>query len=179
MPVRDIARMGHPVLMRRADPVVDPTAPEIRALVADMVETMAAAHGIGIAAPQIKVPLRVVVFGVPAERVTDDAEDGAMTLTAIVNPVVEPLGPELALGWEGCLSLPGLRGVVPRYTRVRYAGVTPEGEVIERIAAGYHARVVQHEFDHLDGIVYPMRMPDMSLFGYAEDMTGQPCPTDD
>jgi peptide deformylase len=171
--------MGHPVLMRRADPVGDPTAPEIRTLVADMVETMAAARGIGIAAPQIKVPLRVVVFGVPAERVTDASGDGPMPLTAIINPSFEPLGPELELGWEGCLSLPGMRGVVPRYTRVRYTGVTPEGAAIDRVAAGYHARVVQHEFDHLDGILYPMRMPDMSLFGYVEDMTGEPCATED
>lgn len=170
MAILKIARMGHPVLMAPARPVANPKAPAIRRLVADMIETMVDAPGIGLAAPQVHVPLRVVVFLVPAER-----QGGAdeVPLTILVNPEIEPLGGEKETGMEGCLSLPGMAGLVPRFTRVRYRAVTPEGEGIECIAEGYHARVVQHECDHLDGILYPMRMTDLSSFGYVEEM-GRP-----
>lgn len=162
--------MGHPVLRARAAEVPDPRAPEIERLIADMIETMEDARGTGLAAPQIHVPLRVVVFKVAGIRATDLPEDGPVPLTAMINPVIEPLGGETELGWEACLSVPGLMGAVPRWTRLRYSFTTPEGERIERIAAGFHARVVQHECDHLDGLLYPMRMTDLSLLGFADEM---------
>jgi len=170
MAILKIARMGHPVLARRADPVPDPAAPEIRRLVADMVETMEDADGTGLAAPQVHVPLRVVVFKVEIGRGGGDAEDGAVPLTAMVNPEIEPLTDERVLDWEACLSVPGLMGAVPRWTRIRYRAVTPEGETIDRVAAGFHARVVQHECDHLDGILYPRRMEDLSTLGFVDEM---------
>ena len=176
MAILKIARMGHPMLQQRAEAVADPTAPEIKALIADMIETMADADGAGLAAPQVHVPKRVVIFRVASERAAEDAEDQEaepVGLTVLVNSVVEPLTRETALGWEGCLSLPGLIGAVPRYTRVRYRGVTPEGAAIEREASGFHARVIQHECDHLDGILYPMRMTDLSMFGFIEEMRGR------
>jgi peptide deformylase len=155
MAILKIAKMGHPVLQRRAQEVADPTAPAIRELVKDMVETMADANGRGLAAPQVHVPLRVVVFITP-----DDPEHEGVT--AIVNPVLELLTDERVEGWEGCLSVPGLQGVVPRAPKVRYTGVTPEGEAIDRTVEGFHAVVVQHEFDHLDGILYPQRMRELN-----------------
>jgi len=181
MAILKIARMGHPVLHGRAEPVADPAAPEVRRLVADMIETMDDAPGVGLAAPQVHVAKRVVVFQVPAERATavsgargdEDggaAEDGPQPLIALINPVIEPLGEETELGWEGCLSLPDMIGLVPRYTRIRYRALAPDGSSIERTAAGFHARVVQHECDHLDGILYPMRIADLSQFGYADEM---------
>ena len=168
MAVLKIARMGHPVLRRPADPVPDPQAPEIKDLVADMIDTMEDAPGIGLAAPQVHVPLRVVIFKVPPDR-TGAGED-AMPLTVLCNPIIEPLGEEMTLGWEGCLSVPGLRGVVPRHSRIRYTGITPEGVRIEREAQGMHARVVQHECDHLDGVLYPQRMHDMRLLVFDSEM---------
>ena len=170
MAILKIARMGHPVLRARAAEVADPTAPEIERLVADMLETMEDAHGTGLAAPQVHSALRVVVFKVMAGRASDLPDDGPVPLTTLVNPVIEPLGPETELGWEACLSVPGLMGAVARWTRIRYSGWTPAGERIERIAAGFHARVVQHECDHLDGVLYPMRMDDLSLLGFADEM---------
>jgi len=170
MAILKIARMGHPVLRQRAAEVADPKAPEIKRLVADMIETMEDAHGTGLAAPQVHVSLRVVVFKVMGVRAGDQPGDGPVPLTVLINPVIEPLGPETELGWEACLSVPGLMGAVPRWTRIRYSGVTPEGERIERVAAGFHARVVQHECDHLDGTLYPMRMTDLSLLGFADEM---------
>ena len=170
MAVLPIARMGQHVLRRRAEEVPDPTAPEIRALVEDMIETMRAVNGAGLAAPQVFVPKRVVIFTVPPSRSTGDEFDQPLPLTAIVNPVIEPLTEETELGWEGCLSIPGMRGAVPRVRKLRYRGITPEGEAIDRVASGWHARVVQHEFDHLDGILYPMRMTDMGLFGFVEEL---------
>lgn len=167
MPILKIAKMGHPVLRHVADPVSDPTAPEIARLVLDMQETLADAGGVGLAAPQVHVPLRVVIFHVPATR-TDDGE--AVPLTVLVNPHITPLGDEVAAGWEGCLSIPGMTGMVPRAKRIRYKGVTPAGEVIEREASGFHARVVQHECDHLDALLYPMRMEDLSTFGFVDEM---------
>ena len=163
MAIPKIARMGHPVLTRRAEEVEDPTAPEIRRLVDDMVETMFDARGRGLAAPQVHVPLRVVVFITPE----DPDYPG---ITAIVNPQIDFLTQEVAEGWEGCLSVPGLRGLVPRRTRLRYTGVSPEGAAIDRTVEGFHAVVVQHEFDHLDGMLYPRRMTDLSTLVFDSEM---------
>jgi peptide deformylase len=179
MAILKIARMGHPVLRRRADPVPDPTAPEIRRLVADMLETLADIGGIGLAAPQVHVPKRVVIFEVPAERAARDARRGngqdgeapaGVPMTVLINPEIEFLTEEQALGWEACLSVPGLTGVVPRQTRLRYRGFDLQGKRIEREASDFHARVVQHECDHLDGILYPMRMTDLSLLSFTEEL---------
>jgi peptide deformylase len=175
MTIRKIARMGHPVLRRPASRVHDPKAPEIRALVADMVETMEDADGAGLAAPQVHVGLRVVIFHVPVKRQSDgeeletDDEPLAVPLTVLINPEVEALDEETALGWEGCLSVPGLMGAVPRWRRVRYRGFDLDGNLIVREADGFHARVVQHECDHLDGILYPQRMTDLSLLLFADE----------
>ena len=174
MAILKIARMGHPVLRRLADPVPDPAAPELRRLVADMEETLADIGGAGLAAPQVHVPLRVVIFRVPEERVTGHPDDQPQGLVALVNPVIEPLGDEQELGWEGCLSVPGLRGVVPRHLHIRYRGTGLDGEVIEREVEGFHARVVQHECDHLDGILYPQRMTDHRLLVFVEELQRHP-----
>lgn len=171
MSILKIARMGHPVLRRRADPVADPTAPEIRSLVNDMLETLADAGGIGLAAPQVHVPLRVVIFEVPAGRAAREGEpEGAVPMTVLINPVIEALSEETALGWEACLSVPGLTGAVPRWTRIRYSGVGLDGSPIAREASGFHARVVQHECDHLDGILYPRRIRDLRMFGFEPEL---------
>ena len=174
MALLKIARMGHPVLRESAEPVENPTAPWVRQLVEDMLETMEDAGGTGIAAPQVHAPLRIVTFFVAGERTTDLPGDGEQPLTVLINPVVEPVGDEMVLGWEGCLSVPGLRGVVPRYLRVRYRGLGLDGQLIEREAAGFHARVVQHECDHLDGILYPQRMTDHRLLVYTEELQRHP-----
>ncbi len=171
MAILKIARMGHPVLRQRAAEVADLTAPAIRQLIADMLETMEDADGAGLAAPQVHVPLRLVMFHVPAHRASGTGEDQPAGLTVLINPIIEPLGPEMAMGWEGCLSVPGMVGSVPRFERIQYRGFAPDGQLIQRIASGFHARVVQHECDHLDGVLYPMRMTDMSLFGFADEMT--------
>ena len=174
MAILKIARMGHPVLRRVADPVVDPTAPEIRRLVRDMLETLEDIGGVGLAAPQVHVSRRVVIFEVPAERAARDGNGEAppdgVAMTVLINPVIEPLADEKAFGWEACLSLPGLTGAVPRFARIRYHGYGLQGERIEREASGFHARVVQHECDHLDGILYPMRMTDLTSLAFAEEL---------
>jgi peptide deformylase len=165
MAILKIARMGHPVLAEIAKAVADPTSAEIRRLVSDMLETMIDANGAGLAAPQVHVPLRVVVFQAPADRDAGLSEaerfEATAPLTVLINPVVEVLGPERESGWEGCLSVPGLRGLVERPSHIRYRGVDHEGHPIERVARGFHARVVQHECDHLDGVLYPQRMGDL------------------
>jgi peptide deformylase len=166
MAILKIARMGHPVLMTPAKPVADPTDPAVHELINDMVDTMLDAPGIGLAAPQVHVPARIVVFHVPEGR----GGGGGVPLTALINPVIEPLSDEMEEGVEGCLSLPEMAGTVPRYTRIRYTAQAPDGSTFEREASGFHARVVQHECDHLDGILYPMRMTDLSKLGYAEEM---------
>jgi peptide deformylase len=175
MAILKIARMGHPVLKRRADEVEDPTSPEIANLIRDMEETLADVGGVGLAAPQVHVPLRVVIFHVPKARM--EAEDGlgpaiGIPLTYLINPVIEPIGgaDDMEEGVEACLSVPGLAGSVPRYRQIRYRGVTPTGEPIDRIAKGFHARVVQHECDHLDGVLYPMRMTDLSKLSFVEEL---------
>jgi peptide deformylase len=170
MAILKIARMGHPVLLRQCELVADPGTPEIRRLVADMMETMEDAPGVGLAAPQVYQPLRLFVFRVPAGRTAEDPDDAPMPNTVLINPTVELLGEERELGWEGCLSIPDLRAAVPRARRIRYRGVDCDGAVIEREASGFHARVVQHEYDHLDGILYPMRMTDFRYFGFTEEL---------
>ena len=171
MAILKIARMGHPVLLRRCDPVPDPGAPEIRRLVADMMETMDDAPGVGLAAPQVFQPLRLFVFRVPGDRSGGDPDDSPVGNTVLINPELELVGDERVLGWEGCLSIPGMRGAIPRAKRVRYRGVDCEGNVVTREVSGFHARVVQHEYDHLDGVLYTMRMNDFSLFGFNEELT--------
>ena len=166
--IRDILRMGDPRLLERAKPVVRFGTPELRELLVDMRETMAAANGAGLAAPQIGVPLRVVIFGVEHNTRYPDAEP--VPYTELLNPVLTPLTTEMEEDWEGCLSVPGLRGQVPRYTRMRYTGFDPSGAPIAREVDGFHARVVQHECDHLDGILYPMRIRNMRSFGYIEEL---------
>lgn len=167
MAILKIARMGHPVLGRKADPIPDPGAPGIRQLVRNMIETMVDANGAGLAAPQVHVPLRVVVFQAPGERASGDLSDEerydhTAPLTVLINPELEVLGDDMESGWEGCLSVPGMRGLVERPAHIRYRGVNLKGETVERTARGFHARVVQHELDHLDGILYPQRMRDLS-----------------
>ena len=170
MAILKIARMGHPVLLTPCAPVADPGAPEIRRLVADMMETMLDAPGVGLAAPQVYQSLRLFVFRVPGGRETQDPEDVPAGNAVLINPTVELIGEERAMGWEGYLSIPGMRAGVPRATRIRYRGVDCDGNVIEREVTGFHARVVQHEYDHLDGILYTMRMADFRYFGFTEEL---------
>jgi peptide deformylase len=170
MSILKIARMGHPVLLARAEPVADPTAPEIRRLVRDMIATMEDIGGAGLAAPQVHESLRLFVFRVNPERASGDPEDTAFPSGVVINPVVELLGEDMRLRWEGCLSIPGLRAAVPRHWRIRYSGVDTEGAPVGGEVTGFHAGVVQHEYDHLDGILYPMRMKDFSLFGFNEEL---------
>lgn len=167
MSIRPILRMGHPVLRRAADPVIDPTTPVVRALVADMVETMRAARGRGIAAPQIGASCRLVVFHAPLGDENARGIEEA-PLTVLADPVIEVLDPAEELDWEGCLSVPGLKGLVPRARRIRYRGLDLDGRLIEREARDFHARVVQHECDHLDGILYPQRMTDLSSLAFVD-----------
>lgn len=170
MAILKIARMGHPVLIRPCDPVADPGAPEIRRLVADMTETMEDAPGVGLAAPQVHIPLRLFVFRIPGERSGADPDDVTVGNSVLINPELELLSEERVLSWEGCLSIPGLRAAVPRAPRVRYRGVDCDGNVVAREVSGFHACVVQHEYDHLEGILYPMRMTDFRLFGFNEEL---------
>jgi peptide deformylase len=160
--------MGHPVLRERAKPVEKLATPQLLALVADMKDTMAAKNGAGLAAPQIGVGERVVIFGVTQNPRYPDAEE--VPFTVLVNPKIVLLTREVEEGWEGCLSVPGMRGVVPRYTKLRYSGFDEHGNPIEREAEGFHARVVQHECDHHDGILNPQRMTDLSRFGFIVEL---------
>ena len=174
--------MGHPVLSQRAEEVADPTAPEVSRLVAAMIETMEDADGTGLAAPQVHMPWRIVVYKVVAARIdagveaeADDSGDEVaasreVPTTAMINPVVEPLGEETSVGFEACLSVPGMAGPVRRSDRVRLTYQTLEGDTVDREAEGFHARVLQHECDHLDGILYPMRIEDMSQFGFVDEL---------
>jgi peptide deformylase len=164
--IRPVLRMGDPRLLERAEPVKAFDTPELHTLLADMRETMAALDGAGLAAPQIGVGLRVVIFGVHANPRYPDAEE--VPDTVLINPVLEPVDDEMAEGWEGCLSVPGMRGLVPRYRRLRYRGFDERGAPIDRTVADFHARVVQHEVDHLDGILYPRRIRDLTKFGFID-----------
>ncbi|HUL96046.1 MAG TPA: peptide deformylase [Usitatibacter sp.] len=168
MAAREVLRMGHPVLREKSKPVEKLGSPELKQLVADMKETMAAKNGAGLAAPQIGVLQRVVIFGVSRNPRYPDAEE--VPFTVLVNPKLQMLTREVEEDWEGCLSVPGMRGVVPRYTKLRYTGFDEDGNPIDRVAEGFHARVVQHECDHLDGILYPQRMTDLSRFGFNEEL---------
>jgi peptide deformylase len=158
--------MGDPRLLEISRPVAAFGTTELHALIADMRDTMAHLNGAGLAAPQIGVPLRVVIFGVTSNPRYPDAEE--VPDTVLINPVITPIGEEMEEDWEGCLSVPGMRGVVPRFMRVRYRGFDESGMPIDRSVQGFHARVVQHECDHLDGILYPMRIRDMSRFGFVD-----------
>src|SRR5262245_19506331 len=164
--IRHVLKMGDPRLLERAKPVTALDTPELHALLADMRDTMAHLNGAGLAAPQIGVPLQVVIFGVHSNPRYPDAEE--VPDTVLINPVLEPIGSELVEDWEGCLSVPGMRGMVPRHHRLRYRGFDERGGAIDRTVGGFHARVVQHEVDHLNGILYPMRIRDFSKFGFVE-----------
>jgi peptide deformylase len=168
MAIRPILRLGHPVLRQVAAPVTAFGTPALRELVHDMLETMRANDGAGLAANQIGVPTRVVVFELASNPRYPDAEP--VPLTVLVNPEIEVVGTERESGWEGCLSVPGMRGLVPRYRRLRYRGFDELGAPIDRTVEGFHARVVQHECDHLDGILYPQRIEDMTAFGFQDEL---------
>lgn len=175
--IRPVLKLGDPRLLEVSMPVRAFDTPELHALIADMRETMAALSGAGLAAPQIGIGLRVVIFGIEHNPRYPDAE--SVPFTVLINPELEPIGEERDLAWEGCLSVPGMRGVVPRHTRLRYRGFDAYGAPIEREVAGFHARVVQHECDHLDGILYPMRIEDMRYFGFTDTLfPGQSLPDD-
>lgn len=166
MTVREILKMGDPCLLRQAQPVMQFGTAELDALIRDLFDTMHSANGAGLAAPQIGVDLQVVIFGFSRNLRYPEAQP--VPETVLINPVLTPLSVELEEGWEGCLSVPGLRGMVPRYRRLRYEGFDQFGQRIDRKAEGFHARVVQHECDHLNGILYPMRIKDFSRFGYTD-----------
>jgi len=178
MAILKIARMGHPILGMKSMPVKDPRAPEIAYFVEDMIETLADAGGVGLAAPQVHVPIRLVIFKVPAARAAaeryraagldDEAEE--IPLTVLINPVIDVIGNESSAAFEGCLSIPDMMGEVHRPVHIRYRGLDLNGEMIEREAMDFHARVVQHECDHLDGVLYPQRISDMRKFGYNDEM---------
>ena len=167
MAIHAILKMGDPRLLRQAQPVTAFNTPELHGLIADMAETMAAAHGAGLAAPQIGVDLQLVIFGTDAPN-PRYPEAPVVPRTVLINPVITPLDAEQADDWEGCLSVPGLRGVVPRWQHIRYQGFDLAGQPIDREAHGFHARVVQHECDHLHGVLYPMRVRDFTRFGFTE-----------
>lgn len=164
--IHQVLKMGDPRLLRIAEPVAKFDTPELHALIADMFETMHSLNGAGLAAPQIGVNLRLVIFGFSSSPRYPDAD--AVPETVLINPVITFIGDDQEDGWEGCLSVPGLRGVVPRYRSLRYQGFDQYGKAIDRTATGFHARVVQHECDHLDGVLYPMRVRDFTRFGYTD-----------
>jgi peptide deformylase len=164
--IREILKMGDPRLRRVARPVEDPDDPALAAIIADMYETMHAANGVGLAAPQIGVDLRLMIFGFEANpRYPDEVP---VPVTTLINPWLEIQTDEVEDGWEGCLSVPGMRGLVPRATHIRYGGTLEDGTVLDREARGFHARVFQHEFDHLNGVLYPQRITDMTRFGFID-----------
>jgi peptide deformylase len=170
MALLKIARMGHPVLLQVAEAVPDPRSPEVRRLASDMIETMQDASGIGLAAPQVHVPLRLFVFQLPADRTGGEG----MRPSVVINPSFTPMGEARVARTEGCLSIPGLRASVPRWVRIRYEGVDCDGNTVGGEVDGLHANVVQHEYDHLDGILYPMRVTDFSSFGFIEELNRFP-----
>jgi len=173
MAILKIARMGHPVLLNPAKPVENPLAPEIQTLLANMVHTLDDAGGVGLAAPQVYESLRLFIFHVPPSRAEDDQ---AIPLNAIINPTITPLSDEQELGWEGCLSIPGLRAAVPRFKHINLKALDSKGAPLDRDFSGFAARVIQHETDHLDGLLYPMRMNDFRYFGFNEETLRYPLP---
>jgi peptide deformylase len=175
--IHQILKMGDAKLLRIAEPVTQFNTPELTALIADMFETMAAANGAGLAAPQIGVNLQLVIFGFKSNPRYPDAP--TVPETVLLNPVLTPLSEEMDEAWEGCLSVPGLRGLVPRWSKLRYEGVDQFGKLISREVDGFHARVVQHECDHLNGVLYPMRIRDLSQFGYTEVLFPEMDPNED
>lgn len=168
MAILKIARLGHPILYRRADPVKDPAAPALRRLIADMIETLEDAGGVGLAAPQVHVSLRLFLYRVPEQRASHG--EGARSLSVVINPEIVERSAETEDGWEGCLSIPGLTALVPRAVRIVLRGTDAAGDAFSRPAAGFHARVIQHEADHLDGILYPSRLADPRTMGFSEEM---------
>ncbi|MCW8987509.1 MAG: peptide deformylase [Gammaproteobacteria bacterium] len=168
MAVRKVIKMGHPLLLARAKEVENYSTAELDNLIADMKDTMADLNGAGLAAPQIAESLRIVIFGVEANPRYPDVE--SVPETVLINPEITILNSEKESGWEGCLSVPHMRGLVPRYTSIKYHGYDQNGELIEREASGFHARVVQHEVDHLDGILYPQRIENMQNFGFEDEL---------
>jgi len=166
MTVRRVLKMGDPLLYRKAEPVREFSTPALDALIDDMFETMAALNGAGLAAPQIGVSQRVVIFSVESNPRYPDVEP--VPTTVLINPLLTPIGNEMEDGWEGCLSVPGLRGLVGRYKQLRYTGFDQHGQPIDRTVSGFHARVAQHECDHLDGILYPMRLRDIRMLGFED-----------
>ena len=176
--IRPVLRMGDPRLWQKSLPVSQFNTKELGELLQDMRDTMAHLNGAGLAAPQIAVPLRVVIFGVTANPRYPDVEP--VPDTVLINPVLTPLASEEEEGWEGCLSVPGMRGWVPRFRRLKYSGFDERGRPLEREVDGFHARVVQHEVDHLDGVLYPMRIRDLTRFGFNEELfPGQPLPAEE
>lgn len=169
MSVKKILRMGDARLLEPSEPITDVPSKALDQLILDMLDTMKEHEGAGLAAPQIGVPKQLVVFGVESNSRYPDTEQ--VPLTILINPEIEPIGDEIIESWEGCLSIPGMRGLVPRYKKIRYRGIDPQGNPIEREAEDFHAIVVQHECDHLDGILYPMRMPDMGYFGFEQELS--------
>jgi len=167
MAILKIARMGHPALLAPAKPVEDALAPDVQRLLADMAETLDDAGGVGLAAPQVHVGLRLFLYKVPASRAGEGGDE--VPLTAVINPVLTPAGDEMSMGWEGCLSIPGLRAAVPRFERVHISGLDARGQKIDKEVSGFEARVIQHEADHLDGVLYTMRMSDFRYFGFTEE----------
>ena len=170
MALLKIARMGNPVLKKVAEPVADPTDPEVAKLAADMMETLEDIGGNGLAAPQVHVGKRIVVYRIAAHQIPAGVDFKPLPWTVLVNPVIEPLTDEMKPIWERCLSVPGLHGIVPRYTRVRCTAQALDGTRIERITRGFHAMLLQHECDHLDGILYPMRMTDLSTLAFNSEL---------
>ena len=177
MAVKSVLRMGNPLLLERSQEVTQFGTAELDALLTDMLDTMEALNGAGLAAPQIGVPLRVVIFGIKRNPRYPDAEE--VPYTVLINPVIRPLGEELEEGWEGCLSVPGMRGLVPRYRRISYKGSDQYGSPVERDVSDFHARVVQHECDHLDGVLYPMRIADLRNFGFTDVLFPGQVPLDE
>jgi len=176
--IREVLRMGDPRLWQKSVPVADPRSPELKTLLEDMRDTMAHLSGAGLAAPQLGVGLRVVIFGVKSNPRYPGIEE--VPDTVLINPVLEPLSDEMEEGWEGCLSVPGMRGWVPRWKRLRYKGFDQSGKPFEREVSDFHARVVQHEVDHLDGVLYPMRIRDLTKFGFNEALfPGQELPAEE
>jgi len=176
MAIKTVLRMGEPCLLLKAAPVEQFDTPELHALIQDLEDTMLHMSGAGIAAPQIDVSLRVIIFG--QKPILNQSEDerknsrypdaDVVPYTVLINPVLTPIGTEMEQDWEGCLSVPGMRGIVPRNVRLHYTGFDQFGHIVDRLVSGFHARVVQHEFDHLDGILYPMRINDLKDFGYTD-----------